>query len=185
MIEFEKHTTATAPTGSKAILESAQAQMGLVPNLYAVLAESPQTLTGYIELTKLFSASSLSTVERHVVWLAINVENRCHYCVPAHTFLALNDKTPQDVVDSLRSDTPIADDKLEALRRFAKQVVITRGFVAKTEIDAFLAAGYTNANVLDVVLGAAHKTISNYVNHLSETEVDAPFAQYAWTAPDT
>lgn len=184
MIDFQKHDVDTAPEGAKAILQGAKASMGMVPNLYAVLAESPQILTAYMELTKLFSQSSLTTVERHVVWLAINVENRCHYCVPAHTFLALNDKTPQDVIDSLRADTPIADPKLEALRRFAKQVIVTRGFVAQSEIDAFLAAGFTKANVLDVVLGAAHKTISNYVNHLSETEVDAPFAKYAWTAPD-
>lgn len=184
MIEFKTHDATTAPDGAKAILENAKASTGMVPNLYGVLAESPQILTAYLELTKLFSQSSLSTVERHVVWLAINVENRCHYCVPAHTFLALKDNVPQDVIDSLRADAPIADPRLEALRRFAKQVVLTRGFAAQNEIDAFLAAGYTNANVLDVVLGAAHKTISNYVNHLSETPVDAPFAKYAWTAPD-
>ena len=48
---------------------------------------------------------------------------------------------------------------------------------------AFLGAGFTKRNVLEVVLVVATKTISNYVNHIAHTPNDAFMADTAWTAP--
>ena len=181
MAEFDRHTPETAPAEAKPLLEASAKAYGMIPNLHAVLAESRETYEAYQTLQRLFAEASLSTVERHVVWLTINVENRCHYCVPAHSFLALKDGVGRDVVDAVREERPIADARLEALRVFARDMTRERGFVGDAAVDAFLAAGFSRRNVLDVILGVSHKVISNYVNHLARTPVDAPFAAHAWT----
>jgi uncharacterized peroxidase-related enzyme len=178
MTEFRPHTIDTAPEGSKSQLEASKKAFGMVPNLHAVLAESPQALEAYKTLTRLFSESSLSTEQRHVVWLTINVENQCHYCLPAHTALALMDKVPQDVIDAIRNQQPINDPKLEALRSFTRTLIAERGQVSEGVVQTFLDAGYSKANLIDVVLGASHKTLSNYLNHVADTPVDAPFQKF-------
>jgi AhpD family alkylhydroperoxidase len=181
MTNFTIHTAESAPEGSKPLLETSQKSFGMIPNLHGVFAESPQVLEAYQTLTRLFAESSLDTEARHVVWLTINVLNRCRYCVPAHTLLARNDKVRDEVIDAVREERPIPDARLEALRQFTISVVENRGFVDNREVEAFLAAGFTKQNVLDVLLGVSHKVLSNYANHLAETPVDAPFAQFHWT----
>ena len=183
LVPFQLHTIDTAPEASRPALEGAKKAMGIVPNLYAVMAESPVLLSSYLALTKSFSQSSLSTTERHLVWQTINVENRCHYCVPAHTMLARADKVDDGIIAAVREDRPVDDTRLEALRLFTKEMVVSRGNPSPAQVEAFFAAGYTKQNLLDVVLGLAHKTISNFTNHLAATDVDAPFAEFAWTPP--
>ncbi len=180
MAEFTHYTLETAPEESKPLVEGSITAYGMLPNLHAVLAESPETYAAYGELQRLLTASSLSDAERHVVWLTINVEHSCHYCVPAHTFLALKDKVSADVVNALREDRTLPDERLEALRQFTKAMVIQRGNVSQEAIDRFLAAGFTKRNVFEVILGISHKVISNYVNHIAETPVDDPFTKYDW-----
>ena len=81
----------------------------------------------------------------------------------------------EDVIRAAGSGTPIDDKKLEALRLFTHKMVDQRGVLNEGELDAFLAAGYTPENALEVVLGIAMKTLSNYANHLMDTPIDAPF----------
>ncbi|MEO0400170.1 MAG: carboxymuconolactone decarboxylase family protein [Pseudomonadota bacterium] len=183
MTDFNIHTADTAPDAAKEILQTAQKNFGFVPNLYGVMAESPEILEAYGKIGDLFGRSSLSAVERNVVWLAINVEHNCHYCVPAHTGIAKSQGVGDDVIEALRNNTPIPDDRLEALRAFTLQVVRGRGEVSEADVNAFLAAGFTKRNILDVILGVSHKTISNYVNHFADTPVDAAFQSFAWTPP--
>jgi len=184
MTEFAIHTEGSAPDEAKPLLQASKKAYGMIPNLHGVFAESPQILEAYQTLQTLFSNSSLSTTERHVVWLTINVYHRCHYCVPAHTFLALRDKVPEDVVDAIREERPIADTRLEALRQFALTLTVQRGEVDADQVEAFLKAGFTKRNIFDVLLGLSHKVLSNYANHLAQTPVDGPFAKFAWRKPD-
>ncbi|WP_306251636.1 carboxymuconolactone decarboxylase family protein [Parvularcula sp. IMCC14364] len=180
MTEFTIHTPETASAEAAAALEDSQKNFGMIPNLHAVMAEAPKVLDAYKYLSKVFTETTLTPVQQNVIWLEINVLNECHYCVPAHTAIAYGAKVPEDVVESLRNKTPIADGKLEALRQFTRKVVEQRGHVADADIQSFLSAGYTKANVLEVVLGAAHKTLSNYVNHIVDTPVDAAFQKFGW-----
>ena len=183
MTDFNIHTLDTAPEGSKEILEGIKENIGFVPNLFGVLAESPQATEAYQLLGGLFRKTSLSAIEQNVVWLTINYENNCDYCVPAHTGIAKTDKVPEDVIEALRNGKPIADEKLEALRRFTVLMVQQRGWVADEDVDAFLDAGYTRRNILDVIVGMSHKVISNYTNHFARTPVDAVFKKFAWEKP--
>ncbi len=180
MSKFTLHDVNSAPDASKPLLENSLQGFGMIPNLHAVLAESPQALEAYKTLTKLFLETSLSSNEKHVLWLTINVANRCHYCVPAHTMLAKKDNVPDEIITALRANRELPDAKLNALRNFALAIVEQRGEVADSDIKAFLDAGFDRRNVLDVMLGVAHKTLSNYTNHITHTPVDEAFKKFAW-----
>lgn len=183
MANFTTYSIDTAPEASKATLGAVKGAFGFVPNLQANMAESPELLAGYTALWDLFSKTTLSPVEQQVVYLTAIFENDCHYCMAGHTMLAKMQKIDEVVVAAIRAGTPIADARLEALHRFATSVVRDRGFVGDAAVDAFLAAGFTRQNVLEVVLGAATKMISNYTNHIVHTPLD-PFMKGAeWSKP--
>ena len=179
---FSIHSEHTAPEASQAILEGAKAKYGFLPNLLGGLASSPAALEAYVTLSDIFDKSSLTPAERQVVILAISAENGCEYCVAAHSTIAAMIKVPDDVIGALRDGRPIADGRLEALRNFTETVVRKRGWADEDDVQAFLAAGFGRAQVLDVVLGVAFKTLSNYANHLIRTPVDAAFAATEWKA---
>ncbi len=180
MTDFTLHTLESAPDESRPLLDNSLKDFGMIPNLHAVMADSPQHLEAYQKLHELFQQTSLSVVEQTVVWMAINVEHACHYCVPAHTAIAHMQKVNAGLIESLRNGAPLEDEKLEALRRFTLKVVRQRGVVSEEDTNAFLAAGYTRRQILDVILGVAQKVMSNYVNHLADTPVDAPFRKFEW-----
>ncbi|MGC8537199.1 MAG: carboxymuconolactone decarboxylase family protein [Rhizomicrobium sp.] len=180
MAQFTLHTPETAPAEALPLLENSKRAFGMIPNLHAVMAESPEHLEGYQVLHTLFQKSSLTPAERNVVWLTINVEHACHYCVPAHTMIAKSQGLDSETIEALRNGQPLSDPHLETLRQFTLKLVRQRGHVSQGELDAFLAAGFTKRKVLDIILGLGQKVMSNYVNHLADTPVDAPFAAYGW-----
>lgn len=183
MTDFTVHTPATAPEASKPILDAVQKGFGgMIPNLYGVMAESPALVEAYQALGKIFSKTSLTDIERHVVWLTVNYENECTYCMAAHSVVAGHGGVPASEVDALRTGVALSDPKLEALRSFTAHMVQTRGWPDQAEIDALLAAGYTRTTILDVILGIGQKTLSNYTNHLANTPLDKPFEAAAWSA---
>lgn len=182
MSKFKLHDIDSAPEGSKPLLEGSQKSFGMIPNLHAVMAASPQALEAYQTLTRLYLDTSLSTNEKHVLWLTINVANQCHYCVPAHTGLAKKDGVADEIIQALRDNRELPDARLNALRSFALQVLDKNGKVTDADVEAFLQAGFDQRNVLDVMLGVAHKTLSNYTNHITKTPVDDAFSQFAWHA---
>ena len=175
---FTVHTIETAPAKAKPLLEKSLAAWGMVPNLHAVLAEAPEVLNAYQQLHQSFMNTSLTSTEQHIIWLAINVENECHYCIPAHTMMAKMDKVPDDVISALRNKSSINDKKLETLRSFTTSIIQKRGFVDESEVANFYAAGYTKQNILEVLLGVSQKILSNYSNHITHVPVDPPFEQF-------
>jgi uncharacterized peroxidase-related enzyme len=175
MITFPVHTEQTAPDESRPLFAAVEKQLGFVPNLFRVLATSPAAAQGYAQVARLFDASSLSAAERHVVLQTVNLVNACHYCVPAHGAVAAMSGLA-DLDRALRGEAKLPDPRLEALRVFTRVVVNERGNVPETALAAFAAAGYDARSVLDVVLGVALKTISNSVNHMARTPIDAVFA---------
>ncbi len=179
---FSIHGEQTAPEASRPILEGAKAKYGFLPNLLGGLAASPAALEAYVTLSDLFDKSSLTPDERQVVILATSAENGCEYCVAAHSTVAAMLKTPDDVIGALRDGRPINDERLEALRKFTETVVKKRGWADEDDVQAFLAAGFDRAQVLEIVLGVAFKTLLNYADHLIATPLDAAFAPRAWTA---
>lgn len=176
------HTIDTAPHASQTSLDGARKAFGFVPNLLGMLASSPVALRAYLSLSEVFSSGTLSAIERQVVLLTVSVEHECHYCVAAHSALASAVAMPPDVLEALRQGKPLRDARLEALRRTTWTLVTTRGWIDDDGLAAFAAAGFTEAQLLEILVGIAQKTISNYANHLANTPVDAQFAQFSWHA---
>jgi len=183
MTTFTPLTPESADADGREILEKVQGKYGFVPNLIGNMAHAPATARAYLALGDLVSQTSFDATEQQVILLAVSRFNECEYCVGAHSALSAMQKVPADVVESIRSDQAIADEKLEALRVFTTAVVEQRGWLSEEDIGNFLAAGYAKAQILEVILGVAMKTISNYTNHIATTELDAAFADYAWQAP--
>lgn len=181
MANFTLHTSSTAPEGARDFIAGVEKKMGFVPSLYAVFAENPAVLNAYTQLSDQFGKTGLTPLEQQVVTIAASVENECHFCVAAHTTIAEGAGLDLSVIEAVREDRAIDDPKLEALRLFTKKVVIDRGFVSDTDVDAFLQTGYDRAAVLAVIVGVALKVISNYTNHVAETPVNDAFQKHAWT----
>ncbi len=181
MTNFTVHSIETAPERSKAYIEGSRNAFGFVPNLVGVLSESPSAVEGYLTISGIFDKSDLNPTERQTVLITTSVENGCEYCVAAHTTIGGMQKVPEDVLKALRDQTPIADEKLEALRIFTQSVVRERGRLDEAEVNSFLAAGYTKQQLLDVIVGVTQKTLSNYANHIAETPLDAQFEKAAWS----
>jgi len=179
MTEFALHTQESAPEAAKPLLENSVKSFGMVPNLHAVMAESPQLLEGYQTLHNLAQQTSFNAEELTVVWQTINVEHACHYCVPAHSAIAHSMKVDGEIIDALRNET-LLPTKLEALRTATLAIVRERGVVGDDVLNAFFAAGYQQKHVLEVILVLSQKVMSNYVNHVANTPVDAPYKAFAW-----
>lgn len=178
------HTTYTidsAPEAAKDVLRGAKQAYGFVPNLLGVMAGAPALLKAYTALSRLFDETSLGAAERQVVLLTVSYENGCEYCVAAHSVVADMQKVPADVVSAIREHRPIGDPDLEALRRFTATVVRHRGRPTKADVQMFLAAGYKEPQVLEVILGVGMKTLSNYTNNIADTPLDEAFARATWS----
>ncbi len=180
MNEFKLYTIETAPDDSKPLLEDSVKAFGMIPNLHATMAEAPGLLEGYKVLHGLFQNSSFNVDELTVVWQTINVEHECHYCVPAHTFIANSMNVDPALTEALRNRTAMPNEKLQVLHDTTLAMVRSRGRLTEAETEAFYAAGYENRQLLEIILGLSQKVMSNYVNHVAKTPVDPPFEKFAW-----
>lgn len=183
MTTFPVHTPESAPAGSRAILEGAQKSLGFVPNLLGVFAEAPAALEAYTAIGTTFDKTSFSPTERQIILLSTSFENECAYCMAAHTTIGTMQKVPAGVLEAVRNGEPLADPKLEALATFTRKVVQEAGWVAEEDVRSFLEAGYSRSQVLELLVGVAMKTLSNYTNHISETALDDAFQPQAWSRP--
>lgn len=180
MNEFKIHTKESAPEGAKEILTGAENKLGFVPNLFGIMSEAPSALKAYTGLSDSFEKSSFSATEKQIVLLATSNINGCHYCMAVHSTLSQMNKIPQDIIESLRDNKPINDSKLEALRQFTIAVVEKRGWVSEEDKVAFITAGYSYSQILEVLVGVAQKTLSNYTSHIADTPLDSAFEANKW-----
>ena len=180
MTDFTLHDENTAPEGSKELLAKSKAAYGMIPGLHAVMAEAPGLLEAYQQVHELFVNSSFDKDELTVVWQTINVENACHYCVPAHTGIAKSMGVDDAITNALRDKTALPNARLESLRDFTLALVRERGNLDDATVQTFLDAGFTRRNILEVILGYSQKIMSNYTNHIADTPVDKPFQKFAW-----
>jgi len=181
-LSFPHLTVDIADARAREVLETARKATGGIPNMYAGMANMPALLDTYLHGYQLFrKESTLTSAEQELVFLVISRVNECIYCVAAHNWIADKvSKTPEQAIQAVRDDEMIEDPKLRALAEFTRTMVISRGNPTQAQLEAFVSAGYTEKNVLEIILALAVKTISNYSNHLLHTEVDAKFASTAW-----
>lgn len=177
-MKFELHTKETAPKDSQPLLENSEKSFGMIPNLHAVMAESPPLLEAYQTLHTLFQQTKFNDDELTVIWQTINIEHDCHYCVPAHEAIAVMMKIDRDILDALRNRTAMPTEKLQALHITTLALVRNRGRLRDNELEVFFSVGYERVHLLEIILGISQKVMSNYINHIAKTPIDTVFSAF-------
>jgi uncharacterized peroxidase-related enzyme len=183
MPHFPLHDETTAPEAAREGLATTRKNFGMIPNLERVMAAAPPLLKGYAALWDLFDETSLSPVERQVVYQTANFENECNYCVPWHSLLAEKAGMAPADLEALRAGGALSDAKLNALAQFTRSLIANRGKVSEAQLQAFFEAGYGEVQALEVILGLAVKTMSNFTNSIVGTPLDAAVKSRAWRKP--
>jgi AhpD family alkylhydroperoxidase len=183
MKSLEVHSLESAPAESKPTLEKEKGVFGTVTNLTGVFAESPPVVEGVSALFGLLlQRGSLSPIEKQVVALTASRENACHYCVAAHSTLAVAAKMDPVDLRALRDGQPLSNSKLETLRQFTLTLIKKQGWPSTEDLNSFYAVGFTRAQLLEVIAWIGLKVITNYTNHIAQTPVDSLFASQVWKA---
>lgn len=182
VLHIEAKTEETAVESAKQGLVSSKKAMGFVPNMYGYMANSPGAFAMYLQGYNLFRENSgFTSTEQEVVFLTISRENNCTYCMAAHSLVADKmSKVPPQALAAIRDGGDIEDKKLSVLSHFTRQMMLSKGRPLKSEVNAFLEAGFKAEQILEIVLAIAVKTISNYTNHLFDTPVDPAFSSHEW-----
>jgi len=180
MNEFKVYDIKTAPSDSRTDLEKIKHDHGNIPNVYAVMAESPQLLKAHVATRELFNKTTLSKQDRKIVLLAVSRELGSAYDMAVHSGAAEKHNVPAEVIEGVRSGTALKDKKLESLRSFTTHVVKKHGEVAETEVKTFLDAGYTRANVLEIVLAVGMVTWTSFTSQIAKIKLDHEFEPKVW-----
>lgn len=167
----------TAPAASRPLLEAVNKQLGSVPNLFRIVANSPAALEGYLGLSGALAKGTLPAPTRERIALAVAQFNGCSYCLSAHSYLGKNLAKLSDAEILANRHGSSLDPKADAAVRFAVKVVRERGHVADADVQAVRMAGYDDAQIVEIVQHVALNTWTNYVNEVAKTEVDFPMAQ--------
>lgn len=174
MSKFTVPTRGEVSENNQAIFDNLQKGLGFVPNIYAYYAKNETALGDYLALQN--RKSTLNAKEREVINLVTSQINGCRYCQSAHTVLGkMNGFTDEQVME-IRKGVATFNTKIDALAKFTKAVVENKGKVDQEVKDNFFNAGYTEANLIDVVIVVGDKVISNYINNLIGFEIDFPIA---------
>ncbi len=177
---FTSHTLESAPESARETVAAMQKAIGFLPNLIGTMAGAPSLVKAYAAVASAFGDTSLSAVEQQVVLLTVSELNECRYCMAAHSGLAKAAGIPESDLEALRSGRTLETPKLETLRSFTRAMVDSRGRVSEQDIDAFVAAGFTATQILEVVVGIAMKTMSNFTNHIADVPLDSQFEAFEW-----
>eukprot|EP01042_Synura_sphagnicola_P007370 gene7370-9446_t len=175
-------TIASAPAATHASLEAVNKQLGVVPNLFRLVANSPAALEGYLGLSGALNKGSLPAQTRERIALAVAQINGCDYCLSAHTYLATN-LAKLDAAEILANRRGGSNDpKADAAVRFAVKVTEARGHVSDDDVRAVKLAGYDDAQIVEIVQHVALNTWTNYINEVAKTEIDFPAVSAAEAA---
>lgn len=174
----------TAPEAARDGVAKAEKANGFIPNLIGLLANAPVALETYQTVSGINARSELSLAEREAVQITAAAIHGCGFCVAGHTAVATKKAgLTGDIVEALRASARVPDARLDAVADFTRAIIRSRGAVADTELAAFKAAGFSDANALEVVLGVSLATLCNFANNLGQPELNPQLQPYAWTAP--
>jgi uncharacterized peroxidase-related enzyme len=158
------------------LLRAVKAQLGVVPNLFRLVGNSPAALEGYLGLSTALGKGALEAPTRERIALAVAEVNGCDYCLSAHSYLGKNlAKLSEAEIDANRGGGS-TDPKADAAVRFAVNVVNSRGHASEDDLKAVREAGYTDAQIVEIVLHVALNTLTNYINEVAKTDIDFPAA---------
>jgi len=163
-----------SPAAAQPLLQAVKKQLGVLPNMFRLVATSPAALEGYLGLTGALAKGALEAPTRERIALAVAEINGCDYCLSAHSYLGKNLAKLSDVEIAANRNGGSGDAKADAAVGFAVKLVKARGHVTDADIKAIKDAGYNDAQLIEIVLHVALNTLTNYVNEVAKTEIDFP-----------
>ena len=164
----------SAPAASQPMLEAIKKQLGIVPNLFRLVSNSPAALEGYLGMSGALGKGALPAPTRERIALAVAEINGCSYCLSAHTYLGKNVAKLDDAEIAANRSGASNDPKADAAVRFAAKVTELRGHVSNEDVLAVKNAGYTDAQIVEIIQHVALNTWTNYINEVAKTEIDFP-----------
>jgi AhpD family alkylhydroperoxidase len=176
---FSSHTVESAPAAARRSMNAVRDHWGYLPAAVGRLANSPHALDGFLNVNAIFESCSLDPVAREALIMTIAIRNGCHLCVAIHTQRLTKLGADAAIIGALRESTPLADERLDAIRTFTLRVLDTTGDVGDEALQAFLAHGYTPQNALEVVLGIGAYTLSTLANRLTGAPLDDQLLPFA------
>ncbi|GHD42349.1 alkyl hydroperoxide reductase AhpD [Thalassobaculum fulvum] len=163
-----------APAAAQPLLEGVRKMLGSVPNLFRIAANSPAALEGYLGLNGALAKGSLKPQTRERIALAVAQFNGCDYCLSAHTYLGKNLAKLDDAEIAANRRGASNDPQADAAVRFAVKLVRDRGQVTDADVSAVRMAGYSEAEIVEIVAHVALNTLTNYLNEALGTPIDFP-----------
>lgn len=174
MTQLRVPTREQVTSVNQEIFDNLNNKLGFVPNLYAFYAQSETALGDYLEFQQ--RPTTLRAKDKEVIHLVTSEHNGCTYCQAAHTAIGkMNGFTDEQILE-IRGGSASFDARLDALAKFTLAVVRTNGKVTESTKSAFLDAGFTAENLVDIVIAIGTKVISNYIHNIGQFEVDFPVA---------
>jgi uncharacterized peroxidase-related enzyme len=167
-------TIDAAPAASRSLLEGVNKQLGVVPNMFRLISNSPAALESYLSLSTSLNKGVLPAATRERIALAVAEINGCNYCLSAHTYLGKRLAKLDDAEIAANRRGASNDAKADVAVGFAVKVVRAHGHVGADDIRAVKEAGYSDAEVIEIVLHVALNTWTNYINEVAETDIDFP-----------
>jgi uncharacterized peroxidase-related enzyme len=174
-------TREDSPATSQPLLDAVEKQLGVVPNLFRLVGSSPASLEGYLGLNGALGRT-LDAKTRERIALAIAQANGCDYCLSAHSYLGLNLAKIDDAEIALNRAGHSGDAKADAAVVFARKVLDARGRVSDADLAAVRLAGFSEAQVIEIVAAVALNVLTNYINNVAETDIDFPVVLAAQAA---
>lgn len=170
-------TIADAPATARPLLESVAKSLGSAPNMFRLIATSPQALEGHLALSGALAKGALPAPTRERIALAVAEVNGCNYCLSAHTYLGKNLAKLDDAEITANRSGASNDLKADAAVRFAAKVARSRGHVSQADLSAVREAGYADAQIIEIVQHVALNTWTNYFNEVFKTDIDFPVVE--------
>lgn len=181
MSRLPLRTIEDAPDEAKERLATAEKNNGYLPNLLRVLANAPVALETYLTVGGINARASLTLAEREAVQITAAATHGCGFCVAGHTAIGYKKAHLEEaIVEALRNKTTVPDARLNAVARFTEEVIAARGAVSDDALATFKAAGYTDQQALEVVLGVSLATLCNFANNLGQPPLNEQLEPYRW-----
>ncbi len=160
-------------SATAATLDAVKAKLGMVPNMFATLANAPAALNGYLTFSDALAKGALSPRQREAIALAVAQANTCGYCLSAHTMLGKGAGLQEADITAARQGRSF-DPVEAAIVALAVAVTKRQGRVSDEDIATARRAGVEDALIIEVVANVALNILTNYTNHVAGTDIDFP-----------
>lgn len=182
MSDFTVYSIDNAPEASRPALLAIKEAFGFVPNIAGAIAGSPSLIKGFSSVFQNAHAGTFDEAQIQILLLTNAVTNACSWAVAFHTHLALQQDIPASDVEAIRHGATPGDPRHAALSALAKRLIERRGHLDDAQVQAFLDAGFSREQVLEVILVVAASTITNYVGTLAQPPLEEALQPHAWNA---